>query len=82
MIHTIRKVRSNMIEEIRQAIRREPFKPFSIKLKSGKMIRVTRIGYLAIGWGFIVRTSPLHNKTRYYQEDEIESVQSIEPAVH
>lgn len=63
-----------LLKQIELALSRTPFSPFTIKLKKGKAFRVRRLGYLAMGSGIVIRSSPKHKRVRIINEDEIESV--------
>ncbi|HQR08157.1 MAG TPA: hypothetical protein PLN21_15120 [Gemmatales bacterium] len=63
------------LDPIRLAIRRDPFVPFTLKLKTGKTLRVDKLGYLGVGWDFIVKTSPKHNRARFVPAVDIEALE-------
>lgn len=68
-----------ILKQIELALSQTPFASFIIKLKKGKSFRVRRLGYLAIGSGFVIRSSPKHKRVRFINEDEIEAVLITKP---
>jgi hypothetical protein len=67
-----------VMEVIRQALRREPFQPFLLRLTDGRALLVPRVGSLAVTPGRVLFVSPVDDSISIIPAGEIRAVECWE----